>query len=455
MDLLDAIYNRRSIRKFSDKEVPNDDLYVILDAARWAPSACNQQLWHFIIVKNKETKKKIVKEAGSTALILRSPVLVVVTYRKDNIEEGYQSASAAVENMILAATDLGIGSVWLNSIGKKTKIKRILKIPQDQIIICFVLFGYAKKDIKNAPPRKPLENIVHKEFFRSSIASPKFFHDTAKWTLQDIKNYQRYYCRKTDLGTEMDVVNKHEKKIIQMALRDVDGALLDLFSYDGSLLQYFPEVDSLYTLDLTDQTSLYTMSATKKRVNSLIYEDGIPLGDNSIATVTCLYKLERIPEINHFKLFNEVARVLNENGNFILLFRETYSLYHLLYTFLKIILKDDIRKTGIYSFFGPYKPLNSRKTAKELERAGFKVDTVNYFIIPPTCEDFYHLFLQYMISGGSSFLHRIKHEDALSKTLEKIFDIQNLKKSKIGSTALLTAKKSMNTKIIYKRRQQI
>ena len=77
MDLFDAIYNRRSIRKFSDKEVPNDDLYKILDAARWAPSACNQQLWNFIIVKEKETKEKLVKEAGSSALIPKSSVLIV------------------------------------------------------------------------------------------------------------------------------------------------------------------------------------------------------------------------------------------------------------------------------------------------------------------------------------------------------------------------------------------
>lgn len=441
MDLFDAIYNRRSIRKFSDKEVPNDDLYKILDAARWAPSACNQQLWNFIIVKEKETKEKLVKEAGSSALIPKSSVLIVVTYLKDNIDEGYQSASAAVENMMLAATGLGIGSVWLNSMGKKKKIKEILNIPQDQIIICFVLFGYAKKNIKNAPPRKPLESIVHKEFFRPSISSPKFFHDTTKWTIEDIKNYQRYYCRKTDLGIEMDVVNANEKKLIQKVLYNVKEPLLDLFSYDGSLLQYFPEVDHLYSLDLTDQTSLYTMSATKKRMHLLIYDDGIPLDDNSIFTVTCLYKLERIPEANHFELFKEVARVLNKNGKFIVLIREKYSLYQLLYTPLKLILKDDIRKTAIYSFFGPYKPLKSKKTAKEIEKAGFKVDKVKYFTIPPTFEDFYQLFLQYRISGGSSFLHRIKHEDTVSKLLKKIFDIQDLKKSKIGSSTLLTAKK--------------
>lgn len=442
MDLFDVIYSRRSIRKFSDREVQDEDLYKILDAARWAPSACNQQLWNFVIVKEKENKEKLVKEAGSTALILKSPVLIVVTYNNYNFEEGYQSASAAVENMMLAATGLGIGSLWLNSIGNKTKIKEILHISNNQFIVCFTLFGYAKKNVENTPPppRKALEAIVHKEVFRPAISSSKFYHDTTKWTIEDIKNYQRYYCRKTDLGTKMDVVNTWEKNLIQRTLHDVKGAILDLFSYDGSLLQYFTEGD-LYTVDLTDQSSLYTKAATKKQVHSLIYEHGIPLDDNSISTVTCLYKLERIPEANYSELFKEVARVLKENGEFIILFREKNSLYQIFYAFLKLILKDDIRKTAIYSFFGPYKPSNSRKITEELEKAGFEVDRVKYFTIPPTFEDFYQLFLQYRISGGSSFLHRIKHEDTISKMLKKLFDIQNLKKSKIGSTTLLIAKK--------------
>lgn len=434
MELSDAIRKRRSVRDFNDKNISNKDLNKILDAARWAPSSCNQQLWHFIIIKDKNIKKDLVNFAGSSSLIEKSPVTIAVCYHNANIKEAIETGSAAAQNILLAATALGIGSLWLDSIGNEKKIKRILRIPKEYMIVCFVMLGHPSKKITSVPKRKELPKIVSTNRFLS-VKREKFFHDPDKWSLDEIKDYQKYFCRKTELGTKMDTVGELEIRLLKKFLKN--RPVLDLFPYDGSLLDNFSKT-KINTLDLTQESSEYTGNATKRQIDRLIYRNNkIPLKSNSIPYATCVFKLERLPEKEHFPLFKEVRRILKPDGKMIIIMRNKYSLYGLFYALLRILFKDDIRKTGIYSFFGPYKPISPGKVKKQLKNTGFHVKVQKFFLIPAISSDLYELLLQYLSSKGSSFLHRKKRKTFLCTFIRWLTNIQGLRRNFFGSDSVL------------------
>ena len=166
MGLFEAIYGRRSVRRFLDRDVEDEKIVKILDAARWAPSGGNIQPWRFIVVKDKKLVKAI--KAFSPGMFGEPPVVIVVcsdreeAYRKGG-EQGrnYMSivdCALAVENMVLAAYALGLGSCIIKSFNAEA-IREILDIPEHVVPELLVSIGYsAEKPVP--PPRKELKDIV-------------------------------------------------------------------------------------------------------------------------------------------------------------------------------------------------------------------------------------------------------------------------------------------------------
>jgi nitroreductase len=128
--VLEAIKSRRSIRKYRPEQIRDEELEAILEAGRYAPSACNEQPWHFTVIQNADILQKINslvlrgmqqsdlewhrKMAANSAFRVTydSPTLIIVSGRVDATAPAVDCA-AAMENMMLAAQSLGIGSVWL------------------------------------------------------------------------------------------------------------------------------------------------------------------------------------------------------------------------------------------------------------------------------------------------------------------------------------------------------
>ena len=107
MGIFETIKKRRSVRSFKRKPVESFKIKKIIDAGQWAPSACNKQMWEFVVVKNKLIKNKLV-EFGAVRFMKDAPVVIYVLYPKKVNPERYaniQSASAAAQNMLL-----GLGS---------------------------------------------------------------------------------------------------------------------------------------------------------------------------------------------------------------------------------------------------------------------------------------------------------------------------------------------------------
>lgn len=173
MEVVDAIFGRRSIRKYKNKEVEKEKILEILEAAIWAPNSGNSQTWRFFVVRNEAIKQKIAKAAYNQQFIAEAPIVIVVCYDKEEMSWYYgkrgvelyaiQDTAAAIQNMLLAAYNLGLGSCWVGAFDEQ-KIAKILKLPKNYRPVAIVTIGYADEKPKSS--RKPLSKVV--KFVESS-----------------------------------------------------------------------------------------------------------------------------------------------------------------------------------------------------------------------------------------------------------------------------------------------
>ncbi|MBP1946572.1 nitroreductase family protein [Methanobacterium petrolearium] len=170
MDVFEAITERKSIRKYKKAAVEADKLETVLESARIAPSASNRQEWKFLVVKDQDTRDKLIGAANGQKFVGQAPVTIVAcSTESERVMPCGQYAypvdlSIAVSFMILEATELGLGTCWLGAFDEE-KVKEILSIPKDIRVPAMFTLGYA--DEKPAlRRRKDLNNIVCYETYR-------------------------------------------------------------------------------------------------------------------------------------------------------------------------------------------------------------------------------------------------------------------------------------------------
>jgi nitroreductase len=173
MDVIEAIKGRRSIRAFKSKEVSQETVEKIIDAALWAPSAGNIQPWEFIIIRKPEIKRALAEAALDQTFIEEAPVVIVVCANENRSYQGYgirgktlyciQDTAAAIQNLHLIAYSLGLGTCWIGAF-REEEAREILKIPNGVRPVAVVPVGYPAE---SPPPRsrRPLSQIVHYEKF--------------------------------------------------------------------------------------------------------------------------------------------------------------------------------------------------------------------------------------------------------------------------------------------------
>jgi nitroreductase len=166
MDVIKAIRERRSIRKYKPTEVSEESIDIILQAGRWAPSASNRQPWHFIVVRDSALRKKLADAHGYGRFMKESPVVIVVLGDpKKHPRYHLADPHNAVMNMLLAAQHEGLNSCWMGvrDTDIEPKFRELLCIPEDLRVICSVAIGYG--DQERTSTRFPLEDIVSWEKF--------------------------------------------------------------------------------------------------------------------------------------------------------------------------------------------------------------------------------------------------------------------------------------------------
>jgi len=173
MEVFEAIKNRRAVRQFKPDIIKDEALQKILDAARWAPSPFNVQPWEFIIIKDKETLKAISKVARYSGYLETAPMAIAVVVPPINnkfswiesIGEPKFAAAIAVQNIMLAAWDMGIGSCWVSI--DREKGANILKVPQTHFLLTIIPIGYPLSEPLKLEKitRKPLESMIMYETY--------------------------------------------------------------------------------------------------------------------------------------------------------------------------------------------------------------------------------------------------------------------------------------------------
>jgi nitroreductase len=160
MSLVDVLLSRRSIRKYKADDVPQATRERILEAGRYAPSADNGQPWHFIVVTDPELKKKLSR--GKWNSFVRDSAFTVVgcAYVGSAYSRKWSTidTTIALQNMVIAAWSLGVGSCWIGDF-KEAEVKKTLNVPRNWKIVCLISFGYPD-ETPGSTPRKPLREIT-------------------------------------------------------------------------------------------------------------------------------------------------------------------------------------------------------------------------------------------------------------------------------------------------------
>ena len=166
MEVLEAIRDRRSIRRYRRKDVPDERLMQVLEAGRWAPSAHNCQCRKFIVIKDEKTRKELARIATYGSFLAEAPVAIAVVIDPSLSNHPVEDGAAATQNMLLAAHALGLGSCWIGSYGSgyEDTAKRILGIPDDKRLLSLISLGYAADS--GGTTRIELSKLVCYERFR-------------------------------------------------------------------------------------------------------------------------------------------------------------------------------------------------------------------------------------------------------------------------------------------------
>jgi len=166
MDLLEGIYTRRSIRRYTEEPVTREQLREIVKAGTWAPSGQNNQPWRFVTVTDRTVLANLAKLTKYSHIIERAPACIVVFIDRSAMYhevKDHQSMGACLQNMLLAAHGMGLGAVWLGEILKSAEIVReLVAVPKDMELMAVVAIGHpAGKG--GTSSRRPVDEVLLKE----------------------------------------------------------------------------------------------------------------------------------------------------------------------------------------------------------------------------------------------------------------------------------------------------
>lgn len=148
MDIMEAIKNRRSIRAYSDKPIPAEVMQRMRQALRYAPSACNIQPWHFIIVQDAKLRQDVASAAKGQHWMAQAPVIVIACGFPERAykhmggcgNSGDIDLAIAIDHLTLAAVAEGLGTCWIGAFSEE-KVKQILSVPANVKIVAMTPLG--------------------------------------------------------------------------------------------------------------------------------------------------------------------------------------------------------------------------------------------------------------------------------------------------------------------------
>lgn len=173
MSIIALMQARHSVRAFDERPVEREKLLRVLEAARLAPSACNNQPWRFLIIQEPTRREQLAVcyprdwFRGAPAVIVACADVTVAWRRADGKSHGDIDVAIAVDHLMLAATEAGLGTCWVCAFDD-VRAKALLNLPETMDPVALIPIGYPAHEERPAErhgQRKTLEEIVHWERF--------------------------------------------------------------------------------------------------------------------------------------------------------------------------------------------------------------------------------------------------------------------------------------------------
>jgi nitroreductase len=156
-----------AVREYQDKEVPEEAIRRIVEAAHLTASAANRQPWHFVLVRKREALRKLGSLVRTGPYTANAAAAVIVAYEKGS-KSGVSDASRAIQSMMLVAWGDGVGSNWTGLTGLEN-VRQEFGLPDTYDVLAVIPFGYPKQKVIGKKKRNPFDQVVSAERFGSPL----------------------------------------------------------------------------------------------------------------------------------------------------------------------------------------------------------------------------------------------------------------------------------------------
>ena len=172
--IYDNIISRTSVRSYTDQPIEEEKINLLLHAAMSAPSACNKQPWHFVVINDHKILNKIPSFSPYASMVKEAPLAIVVCGDLSKALKGWeqefwvQDCAAATENILLMAHGLGLGAVWTALYPAEERylgMQQLLELPEDIIPLNTIVIGYPKGETTPKDKWKE-ENVSYNRYGR-------------------------------------------------------------------------------------------------------------------------------------------------------------------------------------------------------------------------------------------------------------------------------------------------
>ncbi|MFT7668755.1 MAG: nitroreductase/SAM-dependent methyltransferase [Planctomycetota bacterium] len=393
-DFWDVLYGRRSVRRFSKEPVPEELCNQVLHAGIWAPSSCNYQMWDVVAVTDPELNAEL---AELSTQLGNAPTNLVVSYGRDFSEEGWaniQSASAMIQNMSLAAHALGLGTFWITQMGDREKLREMVGLPYDRLVIAVLALGYPEKVNTKAPARRPLERVTHYNSYAGEAVPSS--SDPSDWTPELLKIYQRARVlnglrHNKPRAWEVRAIEGMLDELIPEGKEKPDGEQaeamrwLDVLPCNGIVTERLSRKRKGFHFDIVERSpevGAFIAKRTRPKATALAWpasasKDGFesPSGE-TYDVVSCLFRLEDLAPDERTELMSAMKSWLKPGGLLLLGYVSSNSFHETTETLRKkrggprgveYVLSPDPN-------IGPFEALAPTELDKLLQAQGLVID---------------------------------------------------------------------------------
>lgn len=417
MDVHEAIRQRRSVRIFRVEPIPKEKLKVILDAGRWAPTGCNKQLFEIITIEEPDLRRQVAKLSNNQVYFYQAPVILLVLYDagKEIVSKGVApdvpalSAGTFVQNMLLQAYELGVGSLVVSAITKKNALRELLNIPDCYEPMCFVLLGMPDEE-PFPPSRREIDNFVHINRFGNLISGKKRLGslysnspNPRNWSWAEyveFKNTIVHYAGSLGVSEPIGInsLTMHLLDIVCMRIKSLKSKkILDLFPSEGLFLRSLawrltPDDEQLSIIEFSRERAEYIDHVLKKdgiraQTKALVLKEDqktvFPFEEESLDSITCFFRLENMP--SRLPILQESWRVLRNNGVMFIAFFNKWGPYEMIRRTLSLNKPNDFNKRWHW-LIGPWDAPSTKLLQRELSEARFELRTrYQFYDLPSIC----------------------------------------------------------------------